>query len=127
MGVMYTSLFSLDFARFAAGTAEPDAVTLFSLEDSREACLKTASAQSLLEWGPVRLGARPGLRVTLRSGSGPTGETPETCSDTKPNIPTRAYTLEYNFDGKAFLTTPATQTSLQQLLNDNPYLQGDGP
>lgn len=122
MGIVDTSLFSLDFTRFAAGAAEPDASTLFMLEDSREACLKTASAQSLLGWELVRLNNRSGLRVTLRSGSGPTGQTPETCSDTGPDIPTRAYTLEYIFDGKAFLPTPATRTTLQRLLKDNPDL-----
>ena len=124
MGVVDTSLFSLDFARFAAGAAEPDASTLFTLEDSREACLKTASAQSLLGWGPVRLGTRPGLRVTLRSGSGPTGQTPDTCGNTVPTIPTRAYTLEYTFDGQTFLPTPATRAALQRLLKDNTSLQG---
>ena len=127
MGVVDTSLFSLDFARFAAGATEPDASTLFTLEDSREACIKTASAQHLLDWGPVRLGGRPGLRVTLSSGSGPTGKTLDTCRDTRLNIPTRAYTLEYSFDGKAFLPTTTTQAALQQLLKDNPYLQGGSP
>jgi len=124
MGIVDTSLFSLNFARFAAGASEPDVNTLFMLEDSREACLKTASAQSLLDWRSVRLGTGPGLRATVRSGFGPTGVTPDTCSDTSVKIPTRAYTLEYRFDGKAFLPTSSTQAALQRLLKDNPYLKG---
>ena len=62
--------------------------------------------------------------MPLRSGSGPTGETPGTCSDTSPYIPTRAYTLEYLFDGTAFLPTSSTRAALQRLLKDNPYMQG---
>lgn len=124
MGIVDTSLFSLDFARFAAGASEPEVTPLFMLEDSREACLKTASAQSLLDWRSVRLGTGSGLRVTVRSGFGPTGVMPDTCSDTSAEIPTRAYTLEYLFDGKAFAPTSSTQAALQRLLKDNPSLKG---
>ena len=129
MGVVDTSLFQVDLARFVAGTSdEPDYRALFLLEDSTGACLSTATVQSLLSWQQVNLNgdALPDLRVKLRSGSGKTGQTSEQCGALVPNISTRPYTLEYTFDGKHFTPTQSTRATIKQLLKDNPYLLGDG-
>ncbi|WP_407568746.1 hypothetical protein [Deinococcus altitudinis] len=120
MGIVDTSLFQVDLLTSRGDTD----TSLFVLEDSSEACLSTASVQRLSSWQRVNLngGALPGLRVRLLSGSGKTGRTPETCDDKAPTLPTRAYTLEYTFDGKMFSPTAATRTVLRQLLKDNASL-----
>ncbi|WP_425147849.1 hypothetical protein [Deinococcus sp.] len=128
MGIVDTSLFPVDLARYPAGTSDqPDYGTLFILEDSTQACLRTASVQTLLSWQQVKLNgdALPDLRVKVRSGFGKTGLTPEQCGDSVPGIPTRAYTLDYLFDGRNFVPTQATRAVLKQLLKDNPYLLGN--
>ena len=68
MGIVDTSLFQVDLARLPA---DPYTGVLFTLEDNTEACLGTASVQSLLSWQQVKLNADalPDLRVRLRSGA----------------------------------------------------------
>ncbi len=119
MGIVDTSLFQVDLLSSPGDTD----TSLFVLEDSTEACLSTASVQTLSSWQQVNLNgdARPDLRVKLLSGSGKTGRSPEKCDDPVA-IPTRAYTLEYTFDGKRFTPTQATRTALQRLLKDNSFL-----
>lgn len=123
MGIVDTSLFQVDLARYPAGTKDkPDYGLLFVLEDSSGACQPSASVQSLTGWQAVKLGgsALPGLRVQVRSGSGKTGRTPETCGAPLASIPTRAYTLEYTYDGHVFTPTQGTRAVLNQLIRDNP-------
>ncbi|WP_424949783.1 hypothetical protein [Deinococcus sp.] len=127
MGIVDTSLFQVDLARYPAGTSDkPDYGTLFILEDSTAACLSTATVQSLESWEQVKLNgdALPDLRVKVRSGFGKTGVNPDSCDGTASNISTRPYTLDYTFDGKKFTPTQATRAVLRQLLKDNPYLLG---
>ena len=129
MGIVDTSLFRVDLKSYPGGSSDqPDYGNLFILEDSTAACLTNASAQSLVSWQQVNLNgdALPNLRVQVRSGSGKTGQTPEKCSDTPVRIATRAYTLEYTWDGAKFTPTASTRGVFKQLLKDNPYLLGGG-
>ena len=123
MGIVDTSLFQLDLARALAGTdtTSGDDAPLF-LEDNTLACLDaaTATAQRLVSWGPVNLNGDglPDLRVRVRSGFGKTGLTPEQCGNVTADVPTRAYTLDYLYNGKKFIPTAATRGVLKRLLAD---------
>ncbi|WP_293910295.1 hypothetical protein [Deinococcus sp.] len=123
--VRYTLVHSL--ALFDLKQPKVQTQLLLRVFDSANNCLPSGGRQSLLSWRSLPGGRYPGLQITLMSAAytraGQTQADP--CGGTLTTTPSRAYTLDYTYDGAKFRPTPATSRALAALQRDNPDLLGE--